>query len=80
MPWRLRHILLPHSFSAVVIGVFYGVLVGIVDYFLERRVSRQLSMGGIIAIRSIIYVLVAFSDDGCIALCDLGYDCYRQIL
>jgi len=44
--------------TGVIAGMMYGVVLGFVDWRLDKRISRKMSLGWLIAIRSSIYFLV----------------------
>jgi adenylate cyclase len=43
---------------SVIIGVFYGILLGLTDYYLDKRFFRRMSLGKIILLKTIISLVV----------------------
>ncbi len=48
----------PAFWSAVIIGIFFGVLNGLVDWRLDKGVNRRLSLGLVILVRGFLYVTI----------------------
>src|SRR5712671_4200972 len=43
---------------SVIIGVFYGILLGIADYYLDKRFFRRMTLGKIILLKTFISLVV----------------------
>lgn len=56
LPMQTR--LLPSIFVAVIMGVMYGIALGITDYYLDKQIFRGKPLGKIIVLKTIISVLV----------------------